>query len=315
MKNILLLIVFFNLIVMTTTAHARICSGVLLSSQLKSSQADIISTLQIEKFAHEKDPLAAYEREMLNYGYYEIQTVRAQYALLSLMPELVKYGSSFFHGSRSASLMSLLQRDSAERGLVPSYVLLKNGKVPFVGEMANGIAHSEGVNRNAISATDFTHVLEAVEYAQFEQKIWTPEVAQSKIQSNIMSIQKYKDEFDHLRYMSEMIIKIEKARLKRWKTLSALEKELIQNDFPMIYGLKPAADKIEAAESKYGPTEYKLMGGVKESEIRVLFVPMQHIDYVQSLLKEYNIEIPVESIDPILQKDPGRLNFFDEYLR
>lgn len=299
---------------MSTTAQARLCTGVLLSSQLKSSRADIISTLQIEQFAHEKDPLAAYERYMLNFGYYEIQTVRAQYALLKLMPELVKHGSSFFHGSRSASLMSLLQRDPAERGLVPSYVLLNNGKVPFVGEMENGIAHSDGVNRNAISATDFTHVLEAVEYAQFEQKVWTPESAQLKIQRIMESIEKNKGEFDHLGYMSEMILKIEKARLKRWKSLPTLEKELIQNDFPVMYGLKPAAEKIDPVESKYGATEFKLKGGVTASEIRVLFVPSQHIDFVQSLLKEYNIEIPVESIDPILQKDPGRLNFFYDYL-
>ena len=315
MKKYLLLTVFLNFILMSTTAQARMCSGVLLSSQIKSSREDLISTLQIENLAHEKDPLAAYEREMSKYGEFEFKKVRAQYAHIIKFPELVKHGSSFFHGSRSSSLMSLLQKDPADRGLLPSYVLLKSGKVPFVGEMENGIAHEDGVNRDAISATDFTHVLEAVEYAKVEQEVWTPEASELKIQMSQKSIKDNEGEVDHLRYMSKMIIKIEKARLKRWKTLSALEKELIQNDFPVIYGLKPAAEKIEALEGKYGPTEYKLMGGVTASEIRVLFVPSQHIDYVQSLLKEYNIEIPVESIDPILQKDPGRLNFFIEYLR
>ena len=85
-------------------------------------------------------------------------------------------GADFFHGSNSASLISVIKN---EKGLVPTGQL---SDVPFGGEVANGVS-KKGVNQDTISATRLEDIDLAVDYTKkdFNNEGWSVKNSKSCI--------------------------------------------------------------------------------------------------------------------------------------
>jgi hypothetical protein len=95
-------------------------------------------------------------------------------------------GAKFFHGSNSASLVSLTKK----QGLIPTGRLLKQGIVPFSGELFVGI---HGVNQDNLSVTTFNYLDLALQNAK-KSDDYTPEVSRKQIEE-FKKFENSKDQF------------------------------------------------------------------------------------------------------------------------
>ena len=101
-----------------------------------------------------------------------------------------------------------------------------------------------------------------------------------------------------------------KTFIKRLVSSSEVSKganKLIEEDFPVIYGIKPKqGKKIEPSPpdttlpGKQGArVDVLLEGGVSSQEISSVFVPARKVKSVESMIKSLNHEITVSPIEPI----------------
>lgn len=284
------------------------CSHLFSDFQRSYSNEQLITALGIEEFKSHPEPLIAYEKSIEGYPY-EKQILSATRYMLELLPELAQHGSEYFHGSRSASLMGLIDKNKNIRGLRPTGVLLQKQRVPFSGELANGIAREEGINKTALSVTRLVFSSMAISYTKVESDTWSIEKSQQ-----IIDEYKQKTSDRHFGYIFKSAISIETKRQKRWEKLSEQEKSLVLQNFPVLYGLKPNKDKTEPLESRYGDVEYLVMGGVDINEIRTIFVPVENILFVKDLLSQHDLSIPVEALDPILKNAPEFNEFYSQFM-
>ncbi len=201
-------------------------------------------------------------------------------------------GSQLFHGSGSSSLLGFLGK--SPEGLVPTGELAKQGKIPFGGEMKFGIDSEFSVNQKSLSTFSFDNFERNVEYAsQGFNKGWTPE----KAMQNIQELQKQSGE------IPKKSIEIEKQRIKQWDRLTSQEKALVEEGFPVIYGIAPAPEKRMRWISYEGPSgqkEIAIAGGARPSEVRVVFVPADKVEMVRNILRNSNDTIRVAPIEQIL---------------
>lgn len=108
--------------------------------------------------------------------------------------------------------------------------------------------------------------------------------------------------------------KIEKIRLRQYDQLLDIEKRLINEPFPILYGVKPKKTRTIKLESLAGVevTEVGLKGGAKLDEVKVLFVPKEKISFVKSIL-ELDSPIKVESIGPAQKNSLDFLEFYKSH--
>lgn len=91
-------------------------------------------------------------------------------------------------------------------------------------------------------------------------------------------------------------IEVNQKRLLEWQQLDEEEKKLVQQPFPVLYGIKSTREGVHhSVHGVFG--EIGLEGGAKAQEIKVIFVPADRIAFVQDLLaRNGHANIPVEKI-------------------
>ena len=102
--------------------------------------------------------------------------------------------------------------------------------------------------------------------------------------------------------------------------LSKAEKLLVKEDFPIIYGLKPKAERTIKPEdpdwtligephtlSSRPGVDVVMVGGADLDEIVSIFVPYDKVHMVQEIVKKQGLPITVSPIEPI-QKPPLRMS-------
>ena len=201
-------------------------------------------------------------------------------------------GADFFHGSSSSSLLMFTGK-SKSQGLVPTGQLIKNGDIPFGGELHIGISE-KGINQNRLSVTKYEDIDLAVNYSQSHFNTgWNKSYSDKCINSGLN--------------FPGCNPKVELLRQERWKSLDKEERVLVSEGFPVLYGVKPKnPDKAVVSGMISNETiEIGLNSGARADEIKVIFVPENKISSVRKLTEGYsNIEIRSieklyeESIDP-----------------
>ena len=198
-------------------------------------------------------------------------------------------GADFFHGSNSASLLSVIK---GKQGLTPTGRLIENPKnVPFSGEVNRGVTIRDGemigMNKEKVSFTNLENVDTAIDFST-KIKPWTPAHARDCIEKG-----------------EECSQVIEKMRLERWKTLSQSEKDMITQSYPVLYGVTPSSTRnftdvaSQLRETVYlGNYEVGIKNGVGIEEIKVVFVPKNKVEEVKAML-EPGSEIQVLPIEPV----------------
>ncbi|MBJ7311811.1 hypothetical protein ACFOLJ_02490 [Rugamonas sp. CCM 8940] len=186
---------------------------------------------------------------------------------------LVSNGSTHFHGSRSGSLITFHEstREDLRGSLLPMGALIDAGAAVFTGERGNSF-DADGLNRNNLSVVDEHNVIEAINYAgdtslarkspvlsaASNSSNETPEVA--AFHANARAA------MDLLAASPDMLA-------------------LVNEGFPVIYGLTPDQDNLQAASSAI-KGEVGVPGGVTRENIKAIFVPADKVAVVQSLVGE-----------------------------
>ena len=119
--------------------------------------------------------------------------------------------------------------------------ILRLGKVPYCGELRDNITKS-GVNKTLISAVPVNTIKGAISYA-INPRSWNPVKAKQTIESDQEKIKKTskKNLNPSLTKIIDTLkinIKIERERINHWETLSNEDKNLIENPFSVIYGIR-----------------------------------------------------------------------------
>ena len=85
------------------------------------------------------------------------------------------------------------------------------------------------------------------------------------------------------------------------KSLSRRDQQLVQENFPVLYGLNPNVSRTVQVNRADDWIEVNLTGGADFSEITSVFVPRDKIRQVNSILEENGIRhILVSPIEPVL---------------
>lgn len=267
-------------------------------------RANAIETLRLDRFANEADPLQAMLSSLQSRGGPEYALTRRKmyYNLLDRYGILIEKGNgaSLFHGSNSASLVSVMKVEGGPRGLVPAGQLIERGEVPFSGELLPGISEG-GVNRNHLSVTTFNYLDLAMQYATKNGK-YSPEMSRKNIAEYGKRMQQFKDSNNEAMAQAASVrIEVERKRIARWEVLSPLEKELIERDFPVLYGIRRHPDQkpLRGIPTRVGTWELLIPDGVKPEEIVSVFVPAARVAFVRDHLAFGN-RIEVSPIEPVL---------------
>ena len=92
----------------------------------------------------------------------------------------------------------------------------------------------------------------------------------------------------------------------QWRNLSESDRKLVEEDFPVLYGFKPNAEreisthKLDLGAQGAG-IEVALKGGADFNEISVIFVPSDKVQTVKNMLEANGLSghINVSPIEPI----------------
>ncbi|MEI6080075.1 MAG: hypothetical protein WCQ53_05535, partial [bacterium] len=203
-------------------------------------------------------------------------------------------GALLFHGSNSSSLLAFTKYGNYEGRLLPTGKLLEEGKVPFTGEIT--VAAGK-FNKDNLSTTFINNMKTPVDYSGRVNplaKKWNPEIGNKEVEA-------YNSGFRTEEAKKNMVT-INQKRIEEWPKLTTSEKELVEEPFSVIYGIKtkPGANRLTAGSMKQ---EVGISGGVEIDEIKSIFVPQNKIDFVKDMLaktgKSTDIKVlPIEKLDP-----------------
>lgn len=188
-------------------------------------------------------------------------------------------------------------------------------QVPFGGALDAGLVT---VNENCISVTFLTGIYDALRYSRAgewkgDDWGWNPQDQQVAIEQDLAEENRLKSlpspsawEQTLIRLLSSPLAlerdRLIQKRMLDWRKLSALERSLVRESFPVIYGIRPLRKGVilEMPRSD-SPTEVALLNGAPANEIRVLYVPENKMGLARSLLRNNGYEnIRVAAIAPLL---------------
>lgn len=248
---------------------------------------DLLYLQRIELDAQKISPSEVFEQKAFRVRILRIANTIRRYESVILNSR----GARYFHGSSSASLPSLM--GEFPTGLVPTGKMMAEGKVPFTGEMIQGINSAVGVNLNAISTCATPYLDRALNYAMGlgARRAWTLEESRKRVAENERQLKELATQSDSSQAADEYrklyvrLIEVERLRQKEWGKLSDIQKKLIQLNFPVLYGIRikgPA--RVKAQISRTGTWEHLIVGGASPLEIVSVFVPREFIPQVKEVL-------------------------------
>ena len=209
----------------------------------------------------------------------------------------------YFHGSRSSSLPGILQNE----GLEAFDALRKKGITPLGGEQSS-LVYPNHINNDMISAVYIDNLDGAMDYAgayaganrnpfSFSDKMkeWNGSMFGLKKGDTKKFVDEYEWKYPGLRSRYENYFE---ELPKTWDNLSADEKSLANENFPVLYGLNP---KAGSANRFFVPktdiaSEIGIGGKTTFDEIQGVFVPESFVDRTQTLFGDKAKVLPIESI-------------------
>ena len=215
-----------------------------------------------------------------------------QYIKNSIKTKLQKYdltktilnGAQLFHGSTSASLLAFTEYGNFEGKLKPTGVLKNEGKIPFTGEVTVTFNHENrltGVSKTHISSVSIMNIEDALRYSILFIVNKNNSTFLQNLRNNSSS------------YISQRI-------LNQYNQLTPLEKNLVLNQFPVIYGIKSDRKNSHHQIRSNINGEIGLLNGTKENEIKIIFVPKNKVNIVEEIVKRFNIKV-LEYTQPMLK--------------
>lgn len=174
-------------------------------------------------------------------------------------------GSQLIHGSTSASLLAFTKYSNEKGLLIPTGMLLKENRVPFCGENGRGL---EGINQTCISTVWVGKFIEVLPYcSSFTKQLFDMGIIRET--------------------------KIIKSRNSHYTTLLPDEKDLVDNQFPVVYCIKPSRPYVCTPVHSDIDGEIGLLGGTIPGEIKVIMVPndLRIISKVENLVKRHGISV------------------------
>ena len=194
----------------------------------------------------------------------------------------------YYHGTTSASLPGIIKNE----GLLPVGELIKEGKVPLTGELGAGVA---GINNASIStamarghegALDYAIGLSGKNKINVEDDLanWFERGGRESFVESPFSpdISFYDD--------------LKNKRLTEWQNLSDAEKTLVQDNYPVMFGINPTkgnAERFTIPRTDISD-EVGISGKINFEEIPSIFVPKSKVAELQQQLGTKTKVLPIE---------------------
>ncbi|MEZ0311404.1 MAG: hypothetical protein ACAI38_06495 [Myxococcota bacterium] len=204
-----------------------------------------------------------------------------------------------FHGSNSASLLMLTPFGAGTGGL---YATGRLPYVPFTGEMRVGAmvipGVGTGINITKLSTVPLRNIDVANDYSRNDGFVrWTPEIGRA-------NLARYGQERGAGEDYFRALMQRERARLEQWERLNDTERQLVAEGFPIVYGMRPPADKVHRADGT-DIGEVGVVGGVPFAQITAMMVPRERIAFVRELLRARGItHVRVSALEDLPARRP-----------
>ncbi len=238
-------------------------------------------------------------------------------------------GAELFHGTNSASLLSL-SSDRSSRGIFPTFKLRENNIPAFSGERLH-LGRTTRINNHHLSTVRLPEVDVALNYAAKPYYSFSLDHINKMIVERNLSIERAKQQLSEisetnqappvslnfkesrenlLKIISEdeQYVKDLENSVEQFSQLSSFERKFVTDPFPMLWGIQPSALSDQTRVSLYVVPakdsffEAALKNGATIDEIRVLYVPKDKIALVRDYLKANDAQhIHVEPIDESLR--------------
>lgn len=168
------------------------------------------------------------------------------------------------HGSGSGSLKDILQVGLVATGL--------QQQVSFTGEMMGGILPSS-LNSSQTSVVVLDAFRTALGYMRMNLSGWHPSRSESMVKQSEEWMREGGAPEESIVAWRAVRNRIEQARLDRWETLTAEEKRMISQPFPVLYGISSSVAINDTATAVKGE---KSVSQVTPDKLTV-FVPDQEL--------------------------------------
>jgi hypothetical protein len=213
-----------------------------------------------------------------------LEDMAKKYPVLQESPKVPVY----YHGTTSASLPGIIKGE----GLTPVGELIREGKVPLTGELGAGVA---GINNSSIStamarghqgALDYAIGLSGKNKVNVEDDLakWFERGGRESFVESPFSpdISFYDD--------------LKNKRLTEWQNLSDAEKALVQDNYPVMFGINPTkgnAERFTIPRTDISD-EVGISGKINFEEIPSIFVPKNKVAALQEQLGTKTKVLPIE---------------------
>jgi len=213
-----------------------------------------------------------------------LEDMAKKYPVLQESPKVPVY----YHGTTSASLPGIIKGE----GLTPVGELIREGKVPLTGELGAGVA---GINNSSIStamarghqgALDYAIGLSGKNKINVEDDLanWFERGGRESFVESPFSpdISFYDD--------------LKNKRLTEWQNLSDAEKALVQDNYPVMFGINPTkgnAERFTIPRTDISD-EVGISGKINFEEVPSIFVPKSKVAALQEQLGTKTKVLPIE---------------------
>jgi hypothetical protein len=237
--------------------------------------------------------------------------------------------STLLHGSNSSSLLAFTNYNNYDGTLYCTGKLIEKGRVPFYGELYVGIS-KRGINNKYLSTIPIEGFGWALSYSQQYNNSY-------KFKNNTNYIKHIENINKNEIFQPKKIIY--KKRLEEYNKLSILQKSLIIDNFPIIYGILPNPERYRKNNERYikkikrnkevvevtlgniyyiNNTGYKkyevgLLTGAFPDEIKAIFVPYNKLEFVKNILNEFYEFYKIKNINEINEIKIIPFNFNSEF--
>jgi hypothetical protein len=213
-----------------------------------------------------------------------LENMANKYPVLQESPRIPIY----YHGTTSASLPGIIKNE----GLLPVGELIKEGKIPLTGELGAGVA---GINNANISTAMARGHQGALDYAiglSGKNKINVEDDLAKWFERG------GRESFVESPYSPDISFydDLKNKRLTEWQNLSDAEKALVQDNYPVMFGINPTkgnAERFTIPRTDISD-EVGISGKINFEEIPSIFVPKSKVAELQQQLGTKTKVLPIE---------------------
>jgi len=213
-----------------------------------------------------------------------LEDMANKYPVLQESPKIPVY----YHGTTSASLPGIIKNE----GLLPVGELIREGKIPLTGELGSGVA---GINNSSISTAMARGHQGALDYA-----IGLSGKNKVNVEDDLAKWFERggRESFVESPYSPDISFydDLKNKRLTEWQNLSDAEKALVQDNYPVMFGINPTKGNTErfVIPKTDISDEVGISGKINFEEIPSIFVPKSKVAALQEQLGTKTKVLPIE---------------------